>query len=70
MDRTLSPDQFVLVTVLVKLGVMASIASLLSRFGAFKRLLYKNELSLKEKLMQAAARAKAIEGQPAGGAKA
>jgi two-component system LytT family sensor kinase len=51
MDRTLSPDQFVLVTVLVKLGVMASIASLLSRFGAFKRLLYKNELSLKEKLI-------------------
>jgi two-component system LytT family sensor kinase len=51
MDRILSPDQFVLVTVLVKLGVMASIASLLSRFGAFKRLLYKNELSLKEKLI-------------------
>jgi two-component system LytT family sensor kinase len=51
MDRILSPDQFVLVTVLVKLGVMASMASLLSRFGAFKRLLYKNELSLKEKLI-------------------
>jgi two-component system LytT family sensor kinase len=51
MDRTLSPDQLVMVTVLVELGVMASIASLLSRFGAFKRLLLKNELSLKEKLI-------------------
>ncbi len=51
MEKTLSPDQLVMVTVLVKLGVMASIASLLSRFGAFKRLLYKNELSLKEKLI-------------------
>ena len=40
-----------MVTVLVMLGVMASLASLLSRFGAFKRLLYKNELSLKEKLI-------------------
>jgi two-component system LytT family sensor kinase len=51
MDKTLSPDQLVMITVLVKLGVMASIASLLSRFGAFKRLLYKNELSLKENLI-------------------
>jgi len=39
-----------MVTILVKLGVMASIASLLIRFGAFKSLLYKEELSLKEKL--------------------
>lgn len=51
MEKTLSPDQLVMVTILVKLGVMASIASLLSRFGAFKRLLYKAELSLKEKLI-------------------
>jgi two-component system LytT family sensor kinase len=51
MEKTLSPDQFVMVTILVKLGVMASIASLLSRFGAFKRLLLKVELSLKEKLV-------------------
>jgi two-component system, LytTR family, sensor kinase len=51
MEKTLSPDQLVMVTVLVKLGVMASIASLLIRFGAFKRLLYKNELSLKETLI-------------------
>ena len=51
MEKTLSPDQFVMVTILVKLGVMASIASLLIRFGAFKRLLYKDELSLKEKLI-------------------
>ena len=51
MERTLSPDQLVMITVLVKLGVMASIASLLSRFGAFKRLLLKTELSLKEKLI-------------------
>jgi len=51
MDRTLSPDQFVMVTILVKLGVMASIASLLIRFGAFKRLLYKEEQSLKEKFI-------------------
>jgi two-component system LytT family sensor kinase len=50
METTLSPDQLVMVTILVKLGVMASIASLLIRFGAFKRLLYKEELSLKEKL--------------------
>jgi two-component system LytT family sensor kinase len=51
MEKTLSPDQVVMVTILVKLGVMASIASLLSRFGAFKRLLYKDELSLREKLV-------------------
>jgi len=51
MGKTLSPDQLVMVTILVKLGVMASIASLLIRFGAFKRLLYKDELSLKEKLI-------------------
>ncbi len=51
MEKTLSPDQFVMVTILVKLGVMASIASLLIRFGAFKRLLYREELSLKEKLI-------------------
>lgn len=51
MEKTLSPDQLVMVTVLVKLGVMASIASLLIRFGAFKRLLYKSELSLKETLI-------------------
>lgn len=51
MEKTLSPDQFVMVTILVSLGVMASIASLLIRFGAFKRLLYKEELSLKEKLI-------------------
>jgi len=49
MDRTLSQDQLVLVTLLVKLGVMASIASLLGRFAAFKRLLHREELSLKEK---------------------
>jgi len=49
MDRTLSQDQLVLVTLLVKLGVMASIASLLGRFAAFKRLLQREELSLKEK---------------------
>ena len=40
-----------MVTILVKLGVMAAIASLLIRFGAFKRLLYREELSLKEKLI-------------------
>jgi two-component system LytT family sensor kinase len=40
-----------MITVLVKLGVMASIASLLSRFDAFKRLLLKTELSLKEMLI-------------------
>jgi two-component system LytT family sensor kinase len=51
MERTLSQDQLVLVTLLVKLGVMASIASLLGRFNAFKRLLNKEELSLKEKLI-------------------
>ncbi len=51
MGTTLSPDQLVMVTILVKLGVMASIASLLIRFGAFKSLLYKTELSLKEKLI-------------------
>jgi two-component system LytT family sensor kinase len=51
MERTLSTDQLVLVTLLVKLGVMASIASLLGRFNAFKRLLKKEELSLKEKLI-------------------
>ncbi len=51
MEKTLSPDQLVMVTILVKLGVMASIASLLSRFGAFKRLFNKEELSLKEKLI-------------------
>ena len=50
MEKTLSQDQLVLVTLLVKLGVMASIASLLIRFGAFKRLLNKEEPSLKEKL--------------------
>ncbi len=49
MERTLSQDQLVLVTLLVKLGVMASIASLLGRFAAFKRLLHRDELSLKEK---------------------
>ncbi|HXV59811.1 MAG TPA: histidine kinase [Vicinamibacteria bacterium] len=47
----MSADQLVMVTILVKLGVMASIASLLIRFGAFKRLLYKAELSLREKLV-------------------
>ena len=51
MGTTLSLDQLVMVTILVKLGVMASIASLLIRFGAFKSLLYKTELSLKEKLI-------------------
>ncbi len=51
MERTLSQDQLVLVTLLVKLGVMASVASLLGRFSAFKRLLYKDELSLKEKVI-------------------
>lgn len=49
MGKTLSPDQVVLVTLLVKLGVTASLASLLIRFSAFKRLLTKDELSLKEK---------------------
>ena len=49
MDRTLSQDQLILVTLLVELGVMASIASLLGRFAAFKRLLHRDELSLKEK---------------------
>src|SRR3970040_2527334 len=49
MDRTLSQRQLVLVTLLVKVGFMASIASLLGRFAAFKRLLQREELSLKEK---------------------
>ena len=49
MERTLSQDQLVLVTLLVKLGVMASIASLLGRFAAVKRLLHRDELSLKGK---------------------
>ncbi len=49
MEQTLSQDQLVLVTLLVKLGVMTAIASILGRFMAFKRLLYKEELSLKEK---------------------
>jgi two-component system LytT family sensor kinase len=53
MERTLSQDQLILVTLLVKLGVMASIASLLGRFSAPKRLIYKDELSLKEKLILA-----------------
>lgn len=51
MERTLSQDQLVLVTLLVELGVMASLASLLGRFSAFQRLLNKDELSLKEKLI-------------------
>ncbi len=49
MEKTLSQDQLVLVTLLVKLGVMASIASLLGRFEAFKRLLQREELTLTEK---------------------
>lgn len=49
METTLSQDQLVLVTLLVKLGVMASIASLLGRFEAFKRLLQREELTLTEK---------------------
>ncbi len=49
MEKTLSQDQLVLVTLLVKLGVMASVASLLGRFVAFKRQLRREELSLKEK---------------------
>ena len=49
METTLSQDQLVLVTLLVKLGVMASIASLLGRFAAFKRLLQREELTLTEK---------------------
>ena len=49
MEKTLSQDQLVLVTLLVKLGVMASVASLLGRFEAFKRLLQREELTLTEK---------------------
>ncbi len=49
METTLSQDQLVLVTLLVKLGVMASLASLLGRFEAFKRLLQREELTLTEK---------------------
>ena len=46
MENTLSQDQLVLVTLLVKLGVMASIASLWGRFDAFTRLLHRDELTL------------------------
>jgi two-component system LytT family sensor kinase len=49
MERTLSHDQLVLVTLLAKLGVMASIAALLGRFAAFKRQLSREELTLKGK---------------------
>ncbi len=49
MERTLSPDQLTLVTLLAKLGVMAAIAALLGRFGAFKRQLSREELTPKGK---------------------
>ena len=51
MEQTLSLNQLILVTLLVKLAFMAAIGSLLGRFQAFKRLLYKGELSPKEKLV-------------------
>jgi two-component system LytT family sensor kinase len=39
---TLSSDQFVLLTLLLKLGVMASLATLLVNFSSFKRILFQD----------------------------
>lgn len=47
-DITLSADQFLLVTLLVKVGVMASLATMLVRYRFFKRILLVGERGRRE----------------------
>lgn len=49
MERYLSSDQFVLVTILVKLVVIASVAAVLVRYGTFKRLLFSDFKTWRDK---------------------
>ncbi|MFH1008354.1 MAG: histidine kinase [Candidatus Latescibacterota bacterium] len=51
MGMLLTPDQFLLVTLLMKIGAMASIASLLVRSAAFKRLLFSESMSTRQGLL-------------------
>ncbi len=44
MHVLLSPDQFVLVVLLIKLGVVSALASVLVRFGAFRDILFSETL--------------------------
>jgi two-component system LytT family sensor kinase len=48
MGILLTSDQFVLVTILIKIGAMASIGSLLVRSASFKRLLFAEKRSTRE----------------------
>ena len=49
MGILLTSDQFILVTVLIKIGAMASIASLLVRSESFKQILFAERKSVKER---------------------
>ena len=44
----------ILVTLLIKLGVIASLASIIARFGHFRRLIFLEERNPKQKLLFAA----------------
>src|SRR5438552_17965545 len=44
----------IFVTLLIKLGVIASLASIIARFGHFRRLIFLEERNLKQKLLFAA----------------
>ncbi len=46
-----SPTLFLLVTLLVKLGVMASLASIIPRIGTFRNLLFIERRSIREKVL-------------------
>ncbi|MFQ6111148.1 MAG: sensor histidine kinase [Nitrospinota bacterium] len=50
MQVLLSPDQFVLVVLLIKLGVVSALASVLVRFGAFRDILFSETLGRRERL--------------------
>src|SRR5438034_2496118 len=49
-----NPPGIILVTLLIKLGVIASLASIIARFGHFRRLIFLEERNPKQKLLFAA----------------
>ena len=48
--QSLSQDQFILITLLIQLGVIAAISTILVRFDTFKRMLFNEELGWKRRI--------------------